>query len=114
MTLDYDHFEAFSRKQIKAKRSSPSGRHYRHYKTCAKDQRILKSLFSVLKLAVTHNVLLASWIVGHDLLLQKDIGLNKIHRWRNINLIEGDLQYVIKVIWAQLFLENADPNLNRL
>ena len=52
-----------------------------------------------------HNARIKRWMVEHDILLWKDKDFNRIHRWRNITLVEGDLQYVMKTIWAQRLLK---------
>ena len=63
-------------------------------------------------MAFRNGVLLDRWMVAHDLLLRKDSDKSRIHRWRNITLVEGDLQYLMKEVWARRLLSSADPKMN--
>ena len=47
------------------------------------------------------NYVLNRWKVVHQLFLEKDMNSPKIHRFRNIHLIEADLNFVMKIIWAK-------------
>ena len=110
--LNFEKFREFVTKQQESKRSSPSGRHYGHMKTCLQDTEILRVLFDIIDMALQNGVVLERWLIAHDLLLRKDDDSCRIHRWRNITLVEADLQYVMKEIWARRLLTVADPKMN--
>ena len=110
--LTFSHFKAFFRKQNEIKLSSPSGLHYGHAKTLAHDEDLLRLRFDILNLAFTHNVILCRWTKVWETLLAKESPHQFIHRFRNITIIEWDLQYLMKTIWAKRLMSQARTFLN--
>ena len=104
-----DHFTDFGTKQEEGTSSSPSGRHYGHMRLCATDAEVNAVIFDVMDLAYRNNVILHRWRVVQDILLRKDPTGSRIHRMRNIMIVEGDLQYLMKEVWARRLMTSADP-----
>ena len=104
-SLEYEHFREFCQKQEERKTSSPSGRHYGHVKSCLEDEEILRVLFDILNLSYTNNKPLNRWKEANDILLRKDSSKDRIHRFRNITIIEGDLQYIMKTVWGKNLID---------
>ena len=105
--LEYEHFREFFRKQDEKKTSSPLGRHYGHVKACVEDEEILRVLFYILNLAYVNNKPLNRWKEENDVLLRKDEANDRIHRFCNITIIEGYLQYVMKTVWGENLIDAA-------
>ena len=47
------------------------------------------------------NYILKRWRQVKQLFLEKDKNFPKMHRFRNINLIKADLNFVMSLIWAK-------------
>lgn len=108
-TLEREQFYKFVRKKRESIMSPPRGRHYGHLKACEQDQNIIAVLSDIMDIAFKHQVTLTRWTTAHGLLSPKDPSACGLHRMRNITIVEGDLQYVMKEIWARRLLTNADP-----
>ena len=106
--LEFEHFKKFFSKQEERKTSSPSGRHYGHMRACAQEEKILSVLFNIMNIAYTNNKPLKRWRRVNDILLRKDVGSDRIHRFRNITIIEGDLQYIMKTVWGKSLMDAAE------
>ena len=109
--LTYEHYIRFCRKQDERKESSPSGLHYGHVKTLLFDETLLRIKYKIIELAYTHGILLNRWTTLWEALIPKK-QRSYIHKFRNITLIEGDLQYLMKAIWSQAFMRAITPILN--
>ena len=83
------------------KTSFLSNRHYGHYKVLALDRELLRIVYYVIALALESGVVLKRWREVHQILLLKDPQISKVHRFRNITLVEIDLMFVMKVVWAK-------------
>ena len=97
----FEDFKRFASQAKESKGGGPSGRHYGHYKVLAQEEDILRIVFRVMALALKHGVVLRRWEMVHQQLIKKDRGSSKIHRFRNITLVEIDLMFVMKVVWAK-------------
>ena len=64
-------------------------------------------LFYILNLAYINNKPLNRWKEENDVLLRKDEAHNRIHRFCNITIIEGDLKYVMKTVWGKNLIDAA-------
>ena len=106
--LDFEHFMKFYKKQEEKKTSSPSGRHYGHMKACAEEPEILKVIFDIANLSYVNNKPLDRWQRANDILLRKDGDRDRIHRFRNITIIEGDLQYIMKIVRGKNLIDAAE------
>ena len=116
-TMSFEHFRKFCERQDEKKTSSPSGLHYGHYKTLTWDELLLRIKYKILEIAYKHGVLLRRWTILWEILLQKKERAF-IHKFRNITLIEGDIQYLMKAIWSQTLMKaitsHLHPNQNAL
>ena len=116
-TMSFEHFRKFCERQDEKKTSSPSGLHYGHYKTLTWDELLLRIKYKIIEIAYKHGVLLRRWTILWEVLLQKKERAF-IHKFRNITLIEGDIQYLMKAIWSQTMMKaitsHLHPNQNAL
>ena len=94
LSVKWEEFKHFAGTVIESKGSSPSGRHYGHYKVLAEDESLLRILFDIVDIALQSGTVLERWRKVHQMLLLKDPPECKIHRFRNITLIEGDLFFL--------------------
>ena len=60
-------------------------------KAFARDEDTDKISFTVLNLAYLNDISLERRKIVNDLLIRKDEGVDRIHRFRNITIIEEDL-----------------------
>ena len=107
ISLDFNHFKAFASKQQENKLSSPSGLHYGHMRSLAHDDDLLRLRFNILCLAFRHNIILERWKTIWETLLPKEPPRNYIHRFRNITIVEWDLQYLMKTIWSKRLMSHV-------
>ena len=111
-SLIFQDFRKFFEKQDEKKSSSPSRLHYGHIKTLTYDEELLQLRFDTMNLAFRHNIILERWLNVWETLLAKESPRQFIHRFRNITIIEWDLQYLMKVVWAKNLMRHARPLLN--
>ena len=95
----FEDFRKFARRAVESKASSPSRRHYGHYKVLEKREKLLWLVYDVLAIALEYGIVLERWRVLYQVLLQKDPPGKKVHRFRNIIVIEADLMFLMKDIW---------------
>ena len=111
-TMTYQHFKQFCLKQDERKESSPSGLHYGHLKALTLDETLLQMKYKITELAYRHGVLLTRWTTLWEVLIPKQ-RRSYIHKFRNITLVEGDLQYLMKAVWSQALMRAITPILNK-
>ena len=61
----------------------------------------MKLMYRVMKLALKYGIVLDRWKEVHQLLFKKDAKGSRIHRFRNITLVEIDLIFIMKKVWAR-------------
>ena len=83
-------FKEFVRGVKESKSSSPSGRHYGHYKALLEDEELFEILYLLVETALEAGVILKRWETVHQIQLLKDSPRKKVHRFRNITLVEAD------------------------
>ena len=81
LRVRWEEFKHFAEKVIESKGSSPSGRHYGHYKVLAEDGSLLKLLYDIVDIALRSEIVLERWRRVHQMLLLKDPPECKIHRF---------------------------------
>ena len=101
LQVEENDFRRFIQKVRESKSSSPSGRHYGHYKVLDRDPELRTIAFRIMELALRRGVVLQRWKIVHQILLPKDTDGSKIHRFRNITLVEADLMFVMRKVWAR-------------
>ena len=67
-----DGFRKFIKETKESKMSSPSGRHYGHYKAWAEDEELSVLAFDIIECALRNGIVLERWKTVHQLLLLKD------------------------------------------
>ena len=58
-------------------------------------------------------MVLDRWKEVWEALLPKDAGTHYIHMFRNITLIEGNLQYLTNAMWIQALMKEVTEHLNK-
>ena len=111
-SMTYQHFKHFCIKQDERKESSPSGLHYGHLKAFTLDDSLLRLKYKILEIAFGHGVMLKRWTTLREVLIPKK-KRSYIHKFRNITLVEGDLQYLMKAVWSQALMRAITPILNK-
>ena len=92
-TYTFAQFCSFISKSKEKTSTSPSGRHYGHYKVLLNRQYgILHDIYRVMKLGFTHGILLDRYKRTITTLICKETGRPRIHRLRPIHIIEAELQ----------------------
>ena len=81
--------------------SSPSGRHYGHYRTLLCNPTLLGCIASIANFCFTWGVSLCRWEKAIQPLIPKDPGVPRIHRMRRIILIEGDLNICLSELFSR-------------
>ena len=104
-------FRSFIKNAKEKTSSSPSGRHYGHYKVLNNTlPEILEDIYNIMMLGLHHGVVLDRYKNTVTTLIHKDDGLPKIHRLRPIHIIESELQVITKSQWARSLLSNTESN----
>ena len=109
--MTFEHYKEFCKKQDEQKESSPSGLHYGHARTTLFDERLLRIRYKIIELSYKNRVFLSRWTTLWEALIPKK-KRSFIHKFCNITLVEGDLQYLMKAIWSQALMRAITPILN--
>jgi hypothetical protein len=99
-------FQGFWQRADENKSSSFSGGHYGLYKAASFDKHLSAFHAAKLTACARKGVVLARWMVGLTVLLEKTPGNNKIHKMRGIVLVEGDFNYYMKEVLARRMLKS--------
>ena len=67
-------------------------------------------MFDIVQIAVEKGIVLKRWKKVHQILLLKDRSEAKIDRFRNITLVEADLMFVMKFVWAKALTKNVSDS----
>ena len=111
--LNYEAFRQFVKNSKEKTSTSPSSRHYGHYKSLldgAPD--ILEDIFRLMNLSVKTGVFLTRYQKTLTTLICKESGTPYLHRFRPIHIIEAELQFISKSIWAKKMIRTAEQNKN--
>ena len=105
----FKEFQSFICNSKESTSSSPSGRHYGHYKALLeRNQKILEIIHGIFSLAIQHKIILHRWSLSVTTLIEKNPGVPKIHRFRAIHVIESEMQFITKVAFARRMMWNAE------
>ena len=110
-TMTFEHFKRFCTKQDERKESSPSGLHYGHLRALLYDERLLRIKYKIIETAYTHGIILTRWKTLWEVLIPKK-RRSYIHKFRNITLVEGDIQYLMKALWSRALMRAVSPILH--
>jgi len=109
-------FESWKRHIVKVKEkttTSPSGRHYGHYKVLLeKAPLIFRDIYDLNKIAFMRGILLERWKLTVTVLIPKDPGKPKIHRLRPLHIVEPEVNAVAKALWASKLMRHAEKTNN--
>ena len=91
--------------------SSPSGRHYGHYKSLLHSApTILRGIFKILCLSLQHGIVLNRWKKTITTVICKDDDTPFIHRLRPLHIVEAELQFFSKCQWSHKLINQAEHN----
>ena len=109
--LKYESFVKFIQYSKEKTSTSPSSRHYGHYKALL-DQApdALHDIFRLMKLSVDNGIFLKRYEKTLTTLICKEVGTPYLHRFRPIHIIEAELQFISKSIWAKKMIKAAELN----
>ena len=88
--------------------SSPSGRHMGHYKAAIRHKRLAQMYATMMDLPMKHQFAPTRWCKAIQVLLEKDKGRPNVERLRTIQLVEADLNMVLKIIFGRRLVHHAE------
>ena len=95
--LNYNNFQTFIRNSKEKTSTSPSSRHYGHYKSLLDEAPdCLYDIFRLMHLSVKHGIFLDRYKKTLTALICKESGTPYLHRFRPIHIIEAELQFMAK------------------
>ncbi len=101
-------FKAISEKLI----SSPSGRHYGHYKAVLKEPDLCAMYAVLMSVPFELGFGLKRWEQVYQTMLEKVTGVPKIDKLRVIQIIEGDLNMGLRIIFGRRLVHHAESQGN--
>ena len=105
----YEEFIEFIKKAKEKTSTSPSGRHYGHYKDLLQaDPKFLQTIHSIIDISSQHNIILHRWKNTATTLIEKDEGTPYIHRMRAIHIIEAEVQFLAKNFYITKLMRHAE------
>ena len=104
----FEEFKSFIQKADEKSACSPSGRNYSHYKTLLDDTHILRGLHNIFEIALANDVVLDRWAQTVTTLMPKDEGPILVHRLRAIHVVEAELQFFSKIVYAKKMIHLAE------
>ena len=109
-TTTFEEFQQFIKRATEKSSCSPSGRNYSHYKTLLDENRFLRTIHGIFDMALDHNIILNRWAQTVTTLMPKDEGPIYIHRLRAIHIVEAELQFFSKRVYAKQMVALAEKN----
>ena len=102
-------FSDFIGKATEKTSSSPSGRHYGHYKALLHSApSILKGIFKIMCLSLQYGIVLERWKKTITTVICKDDDTPYIHRLRPLHIVEAELQFFSKYQWSYKLINQAE------
>ena len=109
--ISFDEYLDFYRKADEITSSSPSGRHYGHYKALLEGNlQILRLMYEIMTVCLEHRVVLERWKRSVTSLIEKKPGQPFIHKFRTIHVVESELQMFSKLVYAKRMMRSAERN----
>ena len=106
-----DEFKYYMKNIKERTSSSPSGRHYGHYKILeAIKSTYLQVIYGILQLALETSTILDRWKKTVTTLLEKKEGRPYIHKLRAIHIVEGDLQFIARFFYSHKMIRYTEEN----
>ena len=88
--------------------SSPSGRHYGHYKAVLKDPQICSMYATMMSIPFELGLTLHRWEKVLQTMLEKTPGNPRIDKLRVIQIIEADLNMCLRIIFGRRLVQRAE------
>ena len=105
----FDEFKAFIKNSKERTGTSPSGRHYGHYKALMQgDKEFLEVIHAIIEISLQHNIILRRWRRTTTTLIEKETGIPFVHRMRAIHIIEAEVQFLAKNFYITKLMKNAE------
>lgn len=105
----FEEFKQFIKGSKEKTSTSPSGRHYGHYKALLHGgSKYLATIHSILETAIQHNIILRRWKHTTTTLIEKEPGLPYVHRMRAIHIIEAEVQFLAKNFYITKLMKHAE------
>ena len=96
-----EQFSNFFKNSKESTSSSPSGRHYGHFKAILQmDTSYIECIHSILDVCTKYDIILERWKPTLCALIEKKSGKPFIHKYRTIHIIESDVQFISKQIYV--------------
>jgi hypothetical protein len=91
--------------------SSPSGRHYGHYKVLAQmaeegNTKIVETLLFIINISISTSSPIERWKQSIQIMLEKGKGIY-IEHLRIIQLCEADLNFTLNILWGNRMIRSA-------
>jgi hypothetical protein len=106
--ISLDNYKSLMRVQDESTSSSPSGRHYGHYKAVLGHDDICTVHARMMSMPWLAGFTPSRWERAIDCMLEKDPGNPKIGRLRLIVIVEGDMNGTLKIIWNHRLVPTAE------
>ena len=105
----FEEFKQFIKGSKERTGTSPSGRHYGHYKALLKSgEEFLETIHAILEIALQNNIILRRWKHTTTTLIEKENGLPYVHRMRAIHIIEAEVQFLAKNFYITKLMRHAE------
>ena len=88
--------------------SSPSGRHYGHYKAAMSSPKLIDLYTSMINFTLDNEHAPPRWLRATQIPIEKVPGNPRVDKLRTLQLLEGDMQRMMQIIWARRMVWNAE------
>ena len=88
--------------------SSPSGRHYGHYKAACHNTAIAQVHTEMMAFAIEFTQVPERWLNATQVPIEKIPGCPRIDKLRILQLLEGDLNKIFQFIWARRMMSQVN------
>jgi hypothetical protein len=109
-TITPEDFASMVKHSCERTSSSPSGRHYGHYRALLRAPDTLGVIAAVADFCFAWGVSLTRWEKVTHTLIPKEPGTPKINRIRRITLIEADLNMCLSEIFGRRMMDSAETH----
>jgi hypothetical protein len=110
ITITTDTFSAAVKHTRERTSSSPSGRHYGHYRALLRDEQLIGAIANVANYCFLWGITLPRWEKVTQPMIPKDPGTPRVTRLRRITLVEADLNVCLSEIFSNRLMNNAEKH----
>jgi len=105
----FEEFKYFIKSAKERTGTSPSGRHYGHYKALLKSgETYLETIHAIMELSLQHNIILRRWRNTTTTLIEKEPNQPFVHRMRAIHIIGAEVQFLAKNFYVTKLMKGAE------